>query len=82
MNTTRWETPDPVEAIKFHMEQNDLRSRDLAEIVGSRSRASEVLNHRRNLSLSQIRKLHRTWHIPASILIGEEKPVAKNRITE
>ena len=50
--------PDPIEAIKFRMEQMDLRNKDLAEVVGNKSRVSEVLNRKRKLSLDMIRKLN------------------------
>jgi len=62
---------DPVEAIRFAMERQGLDQSDLAELIGSRSRASEILNRRRELSISQIRKLTKEWRIPAQALIGE-----------
>lgn len=62
---------DPVEAIRFAMERLGMGQPDLAELFGSRSRASEVLNRRRELSIPQIRKLSKEWHIPAQALIGE-----------
>ena len=62
---------DPVEAIRFAMERMGLGQPDLAELFGSRSRASEVLNRRRELSIPQIRKLSKEWRIPAQALIGE-----------
>lgn len=62
---------DPVEAIRFAMERMGLGQSDLAELFGSRSRASEVLNRRRELSIPQIRKLSKDWRIPAQALIGE-----------
>jgi HTH-type transcriptional regulator/antitoxin HigA len=61
----------PVEILRFMMEQNDRSQSDLAELLGSRSRASEILSGKRELTLDQIRKLHREWHIPASALVGE-----------
>lgn len=63
------ELPDPVEAIKFRMEQLGLTQTDLAEIVGQKSRASEILNRKRKLSLEMIRQLHSSWHIPTEVLI-------------
>ena len=63
--------PDPIEVIKFRMEQNDLSSADLAEIVGSESRAIEILNKKRHLTLSMIRKINRVLGVPAEILINE-----------
>lgn len=61
--------PDPIEAIKFRMEQMDYNQNDLAKIVGLKSRASEILNRKRKLSLEMIRKLHEGLHIPTDVLI-------------
>ncbi len=61
--------PDPVDAIRYHMEQNGLAPKDLVEYFGSRSRVYEVLNRRRPLSLKMIRRLHRGLGIPAESLI-------------
>jgi HTH-type transcriptional regulator/antitoxin HigA len=61
--------PDPVEAIKFRMEQQGLRNQDLALLMGGKSRVSEVLSRRRPLSLTMIRNLHRSLHIPYESLI-------------
>ena len=63
--------PDPIEAIHFYMEQNDLRPRDLVSYIGSRSKVSEVLNKKRPLSIKMIRSLTKYLKIPASILINE-----------
>jgi HTH-type transcriptional regulator/antitoxin HigA len=63
------ELPDPVEAIKFRMEQQGLTQTDLAEVVGQKSRASEILNRKRKLSLEMIRQLHNNWNIPTEVLI-------------
>jgi len=63
------DVPDPIEAIKFRMEQMNYSQSDLAQIVGLKSRASEILNRKRKLSLEMIRKLHEHLHIPADILI-------------
>jgi HTH-type transcriptional regulator/antitoxin HigA len=68
--------PDPIEAIKFHMEQNSLRQKDLAQVVGSESRASEILNRRRALTVQMIKAIHAAWSIPLECLIGAEEPVA------
>lgn len=65
------ELPDPVEAIKFRMEQLNYRPKDFAGIIGQRSRASEVLNRKRKLSLDMIRKISKKMHIPADMLIQE-----------
>jgi HTH-type transcriptional regulator/antitoxin HigA len=62
--------PDPVEAIKFHMDQNGLLQKDLAVVIGSVSRASEILNRRRSLTVNMIRALHKAWGIPLESLIG------------
>jgi HTH-type transcriptional regulator / antitoxin HigA len=67
--------PDPVEAIRFRMEQEDLRPQDLVSLLGSRSRVSEVLNGRRPLTLAMIRKLHHGLGIPAESLLGAAEPV-------
>jgi HTH-type transcriptional regulator/antitoxin HigA len=65
------ESPDPVEAILFAMEQRGLSRRDLEPFIGSRARVSEVLNHKRSLTLPMIRRLHEGLGIPAAVLIGE-----------
>ena len=62
--------PDPVEAIKFRMEQEGLRQKDLANILPGKNRVSEVLSRKRPLSLGMIRSLHEHLHIPAEVLIG------------
>jgi HTH-type transcriptional regulator/antitoxin HigA len=59
-----------VAAIRFVMESRGLTQRDLAEVLGSASRASEILKGRRELSIDQIRRLHSRWKIPAEALIG------------
>lgn len=64
------ETPDPIEAIKFRLEQLELDTSELANILGSKSRASEILNRKRKLSLSMIRVIHQKLKIPASALIN------------
>jgi HTH-type transcriptional regulator/antitoxin HigA len=61
--------PDPIEAIKFRMEQMGFNQSDLANIVGLKSRASEILNKKRKLSLEMIRQLHERLHIPTDVLI-------------
>lgn len=63
--------PDPIEAIKFRMEQLNLERSDLVSILGSKSRVSEILNKKRKLSLSMIRTLHKKLDIPSSSLISE-----------
>jgi HTH-type transcriptional regulator/antitoxin HigA len=61
--------PDPIEAIKFRMEQQNLTRKDLEGIVGSRTRIAEVLNRRRGLSINMIRRLHEKLGISTEILI-------------
>jgi HTH-type transcriptional regulator / antitoxin HigA len=63
------EYPDPIEAIKFRMEQLGYTQNDLARVVGLKSRASEILNRKRKLSLEMIRKLHQQLGIPTDVLI-------------
>ena len=61
--------PDPIEAIKFRMEQQGLTRRDLEGIIGTRTRIAEVLNRKRGLSIGMIRRLHERLGIPAEVLI-------------
>ncbi len=61
--------PDPIEAIKFRMEQMGYSQNDLAKIVGFKSRASEILSRKRKLSLEMIRQLHNELNIPTDVLI-------------
>jgi HTH-type transcriptional regulator / antitoxin HigA len=61
--------PDPIEAIRFRMEQLGYNQVDLAKVVGLKSRASEILNKKRKLSLDMIRQLHDKLHIPTDVLI-------------
>lgn len=63
--------PDPVEAIKFRMEQQGLAAKDLVPYLGTRSRVSEVLSRKRPLTLAMIRSLHRGLGIPAASLLGD-----------
>lgn len=63
--------PDPVEAVKFRMEQAELKQKDLVPFIGSRSKVSEVLSGQRPLSLPMIRKLHQGLGIPAEVLLQE-----------
>jgi HTH-type transcriptional regulator/antitoxin HigA len=67
--------PDPIEAIKFRMEQQGLTRRDLEEIIGTRTRIAEVLSRKRGLSIAMIRRLHERLGIPAEVLI---RPSRKN----
>ncbi len=61
--------PDPVEAIKFRMEQLGYNQSDLANVVGLKSRASEILSKKRKLSLEMIRQIHDKLNIPTEVLI-------------
>lgn len=61
--------PDPIEAIKFRLEQLGYSQNDLAEIIGLKSRASEILSKKRKLSLRMIRQIHARLHIPTDVLI-------------
>ena len=63
--------PDPIEAIKFRMEQMGMSNKELAEILGYKSRVSEILTKKRKLSLAMIRKLHTYLSIPTEVLIRE-----------
>lgn len=69
----RWpmQRATPLEMLRFCMEQNEYTQSDLAKLLGSRSRASEILSGKRDLTLDQIRLLARRWHIPVSLLVGE-----------
>jgi len=67
------ETPDPIEAIKFRMEQEGLKQKDLISIVGSKSRVSEILNKKRKLTIKMIRNLHNQLHIPIESLFLDYK---------
>jgi HTH-type transcriptional regulator/antitoxin HigA len=61
--------PDPIEAIKFRMEQQGLTRKDLESLIGTRTRVAEVLNRRRGLSIEMIRRLHKALGISADVLI-------------
>jgi HTH-type transcriptional regulator / antitoxin HigA len=63
--------PDPVEAIKFRMEQSGLSVKDLEPIIGKSNRVYEVLSRKRPLTLGMIRRLHHSLGIPAEVLIAE-----------
>jgi len=63
--------PDPIEVIKSKMEQNNMLSKDLGKIIGGKSKASEILNKKRKLTLKMIRQINKILGIPAEILIGE-----------
>ena len=61
--------PDPIEAIKFRMEQQGLTRKDLEPLIGTRTRVAEVLNRKRSLSIGMIRRLHDALGISAEVLI-------------
>lgn len=65
------DAPDPIEAIKFRMDQMDMDNNDLAKIIGYKSRVSEIFNRKRKLSIKMIRKLHDELKIPYECLLSE-----------
>jgi HTH-type transcriptional regulator / antitoxin HigA len=65
--------PDPIEAIKFRMEQQGLTRKDLEPLIGTRTRVAEVLNRKRGLSIEMIRRLHRELGISAEVLIRSSR---------
>jgi HTH-type transcriptional regulator/antitoxin HigA len=73
--------PDPIEAIKFRMEQSGLKKTDLARYLGGRNRSTEILSRKRGLSVRMMRSLHNKLKIPAASLLSEGKPIKKRRIT-
>lgn len=66
------EEPDPVAAIRFRLEQAGMEQKDLVSILGSRSRVSEIMNHKRSLTVEMIRKLFDELHIPMEALIPRQ----------
>ena len=64
--------PDPIEAIKFRMEQEGLTAKDMEPIIGKANRVYEVLNRKRPLTLSMIRRVHKLMGIPAEVLIRNQ----------
>lgn len=62
--------PDPIEAIKFRMEQLGLKQSDLANIIGGKNRVSEILNRKRELTARMMRELHKKLNIPAESLLS------------
>ena len=68
--------PDPIEAIKFRMEQSGLSVKDLEPLIGKSNRVYEILNRKRPLTLSMIRRLHQNLGIPAEVLIAKPMLVA------
>jgi HTH-type transcriptional regulator / antitoxin HigA len=68
--------PDPIETIKFRMEQQGRTRRDLEEIIGPRTRIAEILNRKRGLSIAMIRRLHERLGISAEVLIRPSRKSA------
>ncbi len=64
------DTPDPIEAIKFRMEQMGMKRTDMTKYFGTRGRVTEILNRQRVLSLAMIKKLHKEFGIPAESLLA------------
>jgi HTH-type transcriptional regulator/antitoxin HigA len=71
--------PDPIAALRFRMEQEGLKPKDLIPYIGSKSKVSEVLSGRRPLSLTMIRKLVAGLHLPAEVALREPKPRSARR---
>ncbi|KYJ85576.1 helix-turn-helix domain-containing protein [Sulfurovum riftiae] len=65
------DTPDPIEAIKFRMEQEGLKQKDLVSIFGNKVRVSEILNKKRKLTLDMIRNIHESLNIPFESLLNK-----------
>ncbi len=74
----KFRKPDPVEALLFRMEEQGLKQKDIADIVGGKNRASEVLSRKRPLTLAMIRALHEKLGIPSELLIRE--PAAEYKV--
>ena len=64
------ETPDPIEAIKYRMEEMNLKQKDLIPYIGNKSKVSELLNRKISLSLTMVRNLSKALHIPAETLLS------------
>ena len=65
------DAPDPIEAIKFRMEQMDMSKKDLAKVIGYKSRVTEIFSRKRKLNLKMIRRLHEKMNIPYESLLAE-----------
>src|SRR5712691_842406 len=74
--------PDPIAALRFRMEQQGLKPKDLIPYIGSKSKVSEVLSRRRPLSLTMIRKLVKGLHFPAEVALQETKTRPLRRTTK
>lgn len=66
----------PLDVLRFWMEQNGWIQRDLGSVIGSASRASEIMNGKRPLTIEQIRAIHRAWGIPIDLLVGKDAVAA------
>jgi HTH-type transcriptional regulator/antitoxin HigA len=73
--------PDPIEALRFRMEQDGLKPKDLIPYIGSKSKVSEVLSGQRPFSLTMIRKLVTGLHLPAEVVLRQTKAPPVRRIT-
>lgn len=62
--------PDPIEAIKFRMEQMGMQQKDLAQFIGQRSHVSEMLNKKRPLTLKAIKAIHHKMGVPVEVMVG------------
>jgi HTH-type transcriptional regulator/antitoxin HigA len=71
--------PDPIDAIKFRMEQQGLTRKDLEPLIGTRTRVAEVLNRKRNLSIAMIRRLHAKLGIPAEVLVRPTRVTSRQK---
>jgi HTH-type transcriptional regulator/antitoxin HigA len=71
--------PDPVEAIKFRMDQSGMKKAELATFLGGRNRSSEILSRKRPLSVRMMRILHHKMKIPAASLLAETMPAKRGR---
>ena len=69
-HNAKFDLPEPIEAIKFRMEQGTINDKQLTKLLGGRSRKSEILSGKRKLSLNMIRTLHKELKIPAESLIN------------
>ena len=76
----KFNEPDPIDYIKFIMDQNGLTQNDMIPYLGSASKVSEVLNRRRNLSLTMIRKLNKSLGIPLDILIKDIDKIDESEV--
>ena len=76
----KFKRPDPIAAIRFRMEEQGLRQKDLAPLLGGKNRVSEVLARKRPLTLSMVRALYDSLRIPAELLIREPAPAPYVRV--